>query len=135
MTQKKPEGEKYVLKRLTIPPEHAAIVERWPRGKFSRICQAVIAQAIALDSLPDCLRDDALEEATAAFFEDLALRGDYAIVGQDLARRDATDEDMAIDANWLDIPLDRLLATLQDLFDLELEMQLRKRAILRAARI
>lgn len=103
-------------------------------GHLSQICQERIYQEIALDSLPDGLRDDALEAATVAFFDDLAPRGDYAIMGQDLTRHDATEADMVIDAEWLGIRPENLLATLQDLFDLEMEMQLRKRALLRAAR-
>jgi hypothetical protein len=41
---------------------------------------------------------------------------------------------MAQDAEWLHVPPEKLLATLQELFDLELEMQMRKRAVLIAAR-
>ncbi len=103
-------------------------------GQLSRLAKEAIHQAIALDSLPDGLRDDALESAHERFFASHQLQGDYAVIGQDLARHDATDEDMAIDAEWLGVPLERLPFTLQDLFDLELEMQMRKRAILRAAR-
>ena len=103
-------------------------------GKLSQMTQKAIDQEIALDSLPDGLRDDAIESAAATFFDAFALRGDYAIQGQELARHDATEEDMAIDAEWLGIMPERLLTTLQDLFDLELECALRRKAILRKAR-
>jgi hypothetical protein len=132
MTQKKPEGEKYLARTVSIRPDQAKAIEDWPKGQLSRICQAAIDQEIALDSLPDGLRDDALEAATVDFFHE-GLSGEYAVIGQDLARHNATEADMATDAEWLGIPPERLLATLQDLFELELEMQLRKRAIFRAA--
>jgi hypothetical protein len=104
-------------------------------GQLSRLAKERVHQEIALDALPDDLRDDALEAATAEFFAAWTLQGDYAVIGCELAMHKATEGQMAQDANWLHVPADRLLATLQDLFDLELEMQMRKRAILRAAMI
>ena len=102
-------------------------------GRLSRLAQERVALEIALDSLPDGARDDALEAATAEFFAAWTLQGDYAVIGQELARHDATEEDMATDAEWIGVPAERLLVMLRDLFDLELETQLRKRAILLAA--
>ena len=134
MTQKKPLGEKYLSRAISIRPDQAAMIEDWAKGQRSRICQAAIDQQIALDSLPDGMRDDALVAATADFFGFWQLHGDYAVIGQELAGHEATEGQMQQDAAWLKIPPERLLATLQDLFDMELEMQLRKRAILLAAR-
>ncbi|MCK9570835.1 hypothetical protein M0R72_17935 [Candidatus Pacearchaeota archaeon] len=103
-------------------------------GQLSRLAKEAICREIAMDSLPDGLRDDALEAATAEFFAAWLLQGDYAVVGLELARHKATEEQMLQDADWLHVSADRLLATLQELFDLELETQLRKQAVLRAAR-
>jgi len=134
MTQRKPAGEKYLAKTITIRPDQAKDIEEWPTGQLSRICRAAIDQEIALDSLPDGLRDDALEAATAAFFAAWQIRGDYVVNGLNLDLLGANIDDMEHDAKSLDIPPDRLMVTLRDLFDLELEMQLRKRAILSEAR-
>jgi hypothetical protein len=103
-------------------------------GRLSQLAQKAVDQEIALDALPDGLRDDALEVATAAFFVAWQLQGDYAVIGHGLARHKATEEQMAQDASWLNVPPEKLLPTLQDLFDLELEMQMRKRIILAEAR-
>ncbi len=103
-------------------------------GQLSRLAKEAIRREIALESLPDGMRDDALEAATAGFFSMYDLCGDYAVVGMELARHKATDAQMARDAEWLDVPSGRLMATLQELFDLELETQLKKRAILLATR-
>ncbi|MFA6371313.1 MAG: hypothetical protein WCW68_01675 [Methanothrix sp.] len=103
-------------------------------GQLSQLVQERVHQEIALESLPDGLRDDALEAATSLFFADHPLVGDYAVIGSGLSRHNATEEQIQQDAVWLEVPPERVLATLQDLFDLELEMQLRKRAVLQNAR-
>jgi hypothetical protein len=52
----------------------------------------------------------------------------------ELARHEATEEQIRQDAVRLHMPPEKLMATLQELFDAELEMQMRKRAVLIAAR-
>lgn len=103
-------------------------------GRLSRLAQKAVDLEIALEALPDSIRDDCLESAATTFFDDMGLRGDYAISGQELVRCEATDEDMAIDAEWLCIQPDKLLDVLQDLFDIELEAALRRKVVLRNAK-
>ncbi|MCK9571216.1 hypothetical protein M0R72_19865 [Candidatus Pacearchaeota archaeon] len=108
-------------------------------GQLSRLAKDAIRRGIALDSLPDSLRDDALEAATAKFFGEYPLSDDYIVIGQELTlheEADARDDvDMDADAERLGIPPAGFLDTLKELFDLELEMQMRKRAVLRNAGI
>lgn len=47
MTQKKPDGGKYSSRTISIRPDQAEAIVAWPRGQFSRVCQAAIDQEIA----------------------------------------------------------------------------------------
>ena len=83
-----------------------------------------------LESLPDGVRDDALEAAAVRFFDELILVGSYAISQNELIRHEATADEMALDAEALGIPAGKLIPALQDLWDLEKEYALRKAAVL-----
>jgi hypothetical protein len=46
MTQRKPTGEKYLAKTISIRPDQAEKTKVWPLGKFSQVCQAAIDEEI-----------------------------------------------------------------------------------------
>jgi hypothetical protein len=98
--------------------------------RLSRLCQKAVDLDAELESLPDGIRDDALEAAAVRFFDELILVGSYAISQNELIRHEATADEMALDAEALDIPTGKLIPALQELFDLEKEYALRKAAVL-----
>jgi hypothetical protein len=131
VTQRKPPGEKYRVRRITVPPELDDDIDSWPRGQLSRTCQDAIAEEIALDSLPDGAKDNALDRAAEQFFPRYRLSGCYAIENVSLVRGQATEEQIAEDAAMLGIPVEYLLPALQDLFDLDYDAALKRAIVLR----
>jgi hypothetical protein len=103
-------------------------------GRLSRLAQKAVHFEIALDALPDSVKDDCFEAVAAAFFDGMALNGAYGITNLDIVRHEATDEEMSLDAKALGVPVEKLLDVLQDLFDIELEAALRRKVVLRNAR-
>lgn len=104
-------------------------------GGLSRICQAAVDLEIALESLPERERDKAADEAAQAFWDRYSLEGAYAICNDRVIRHEATEEQMAADAKAFGIEEKQLIALLDDLFGLELEAALRRRLIIRSAKI
>lgn len=102
-------------------------------GRLSRIAQKAVHFEIALDALPDGVKDDCFEAVAAPFFDDMALNGNYSIMNLDLVRHEATNEEMSLDAKALGVPIEKLLDVLQELFDIELEAALRRKVVLRNA--
>ena len=102
--------------------------------RLSLLCQKAVDLDAELESLPDGVRDDALEAAAVRFFDELILVGSYAISQNELIRHEATADEMRLDAEALGIPTGKLIPALQELFDLEKEYALRKAAVLRKYR-
>jgi hypothetical protein len=102
--------------------------------RLSRLCQKAVDLDADLEALPDGIRDDALEAASASFFDEWGLTGSYAISQDELVRHEATADEMRLDAETLCIPAGKLIPALQELFDLEKEYSLRKAAVLRKYR-
>ena len=102
--------------------------------RLSLLCQKAVDLDAELESLPDGVRDDALEAAAVRFFDELILVGSYAISQNELIRHEATADEMALDAEALGIPAGKLIPALQALWDLEKEYALRKAAVLRKYR-
>ena len=98
--------------------------------RLSLLCQKAVDLDAELESLPDGVRDDALEAAAVRFFDELILVGSYAISQNELIRHEATADEMALDAEALGIPVGKLIPALQELFGLEKEHALRKAAVL-----
>ena len=114
--------------------QRAALSRLRADRRLSLLCQKAVDQDAELESLPDGVRDDALEAAAASFFDELILVGSYAISQNELIRHEATADEMALDAEALGIPTGKLIPALQELFDLEKEYALRKAAVLRKYR-
>jgi hypothetical protein len=102
--------------------------------RLSLLCQKAVDLDAELESLPDGVRDDALEAAAASFFDEWAVAGSYAISQDELVRHEATADEMSLDADALGILAGNLIPALQDLWDLEKEYALRKAAVLRKYR-
>ena len=102
--------------------------------RLSLLCQKAVDLDAELESLPDGVRDDALEAAAVRFFDELILVGSYAISQDELIQHEATSEEMRLDAEALGIPVGKLIPALQELFDLEKEYSLQKAAVLRTYR-
>jgi hypothetical protein len=102
--------------------------------RLSLLCQKAVDQDAELESLPDGVRDDALEAAAVRFFDELILAGSYAISQDELIQHEATSEEMGLDAEALGIPAGKLIPALQALWDLEKEYARRKAAVLRKYR-
>ena len=102
--------------------------------RLSLLCQKAVDLDAELESLPDGVRDDALEAAAVRFFDELILVGSYAISQNELIRHEATADEMALDAEALGILTGNLIPALQALWDLEKEYALRKAAVLRKYR-
>ena len=99
--------------------------------RLSLLCQKAVDLDAELESLPDGVRDDALEAAAASFFGGWGMTGSYAICQDELVQHEATSEEMRLDAEALGILAGNLIPALQDLWDLEKEYALRKAAVLR----
>jgi len=99
--------------------------------RLSLLCQQAVDLDAELESLPDGVRDDALEAAAASFFDEWAVAGSYAISQDELIQHKATSGEMALDAEALGIAPGKLIAALRDLWDLEKEYALRKAAVLK----
>ena len=84
--------------------------------RLSLLCQKAVDLDAELESLPDGVRDDALEAAAVRFFDELILVGSYAISQNELIRHEATADEMALDAEALGIPAGKLIPALQDLW-------------------
>jgi len=69
-------------------------------GRLSRLCQLAVDREIALEALPDTKRLAIEDSAQEKFFNERfpGLEGDYIICGNRLSRGEATDEQMATDA-------------------------------------
>ncbi len=104
-------------------------------GRLSRICQAAVDIEIALESLPEGERDKAADEAAQAFWDRYLLEGNYAICNDRVIRHEAADEQMAQDANAFGVGAKQLIRLLDDLYSLELGAALRRRLIIRSAKI
>lgn len=102
--------------------------------RLSFLCQQAVDLDAELESLPDGVRDDALEAAAVRFFDELILVGSYAISQNELIRHEATADEMALDAEALGILTGNLIPALQALWDLEKEYARRKVAVLRKYR-
>ena len=106
--------------------------------RLSLLCQQAVDLDAELESLPDGVRDDALEAAAATFFDEWGLEwnlaGSYMICQNELVQRGATSEEMGLDAEALGIPVGKLIPALRELFGLEKEHALRKAAVLRKYR-
>ena len=102
--------------------------------RLSLLCQKAVDLDAEPESLPDGVRDDALEAAAASFFGGWGMTGSYAICQDELIQHEATSEEMGLDAEALGIPAGKLIPALQDLWDLEKEYALRKAAVLRKYR-
>ena len=102
--------------------------------RLSLLCQKAVDLDAELESLPDGVRDDALEAAAASFFGGWGMTGSYAICQDELVQHEATSEEMGLDAEALGIPAGKLIPALQELFGLEKEHALRKAAVLRKYR-
>ena len=98
--------------------------------RLSLLCQRAVDTEAELEALPDGVRDDALEAAAAAFFDEWGLSGSYAISQDELIRHEATADEMRMDAEALGILTGNIIPALQDLWDLEKEYALRKAAVL-----
>lgn len=98
---------------------------------LSWLCQKAVDLDAEMESLPDGIRDDALEAAAASFFDEWAVAGSYAISQDELIQHKATSGEMALDAEALGIAPGKLIAALRDLWDLEKEYALRKAAVLK----
>ena len=114
--------------------QRAALTRLQSDRRLSLLCQRAVDTEAELEALPDGVRDDALEAAAAAFFDEWGLSGSYAISQDELAQHEATQKEMVLDADTLGIPPGRLIPCLQELFDLEKEYALRKAAVLRRYR-
>ena len=114
--------------------QRAALSRLRADRRLSLLCQKAVDQDAELESLPDGVRDDALEAAAASFFDELILVGSYAISQNELIRHEATADEMALDAEALGILTGNLIPALQDLWDLEKEYALRKAAVIRKYR-
>jgi len=127
--------ETCIRKQVSFRPDQAEYIQVLRSEKrLSGICQKAVDVEAALESLPDGVRDDALEDATQSFFDAWGLAGSYAISQDELAQHEATEKEMVLDADTLGIPPGRLIPCLQELFDLEREYALRKAAVLRKHR-
>lgn len=102
-------------------------------GRLSRLCQNAVDQEIALQALPDGLKDVAFDEAATEFFNRYDLQGDYAIESNSLIKHEATEEQIATDARYFDVKPQELMGLLEDLFDLEVEAAMRRRLLIQAA--
>ena len=102
--------------------------------RLSLLCQQAVDLDAELETLPDSVRDDALEAAAASFFDEWAVAGSYAISQGELIQHKATSGEMALDAEALGIAPGKLIAALRDLWDLEKEYALRKAVVLRKYR-
>lgn len=51
MTQAKPPGEKYVSRHFMLPPDIAAAIDRWPRGKRSQVVREALAKGLANEDI------------------------------------------------------------------------------------
>jgi hypothetical protein len=128
-------AETCIRKQVSFRPDQTEYIQALRSEKrLSGICQKAVDVEKALESLPDSVRDDALEAAAQSFFDECPLSGSYAISQDELIRHEATADEMRMDAEWLGIPPGRLIPCLQDLFDLEREYALRKAAVLRKYR-
>lgn len=128
-------NETCIRKQVSFRPDQADHIRLLRSEKrLSGICQQAVDVEAALESLPDGIRDDALEAAAQSFFDEWGLAGSYAISQDELAQHEATQKEMVLDADTLGIPPGRLIPCLQDLFDLEREYALRKEAVLRKHR-
>lgn len=118
--------------------QRAALSRLRADRRLSLLCQKAVDQDAELESLPDGVRDDALEAAAATFFDEWGLEwnlaGSYMICQNELVQRGATSEEMGLDAEALGIPVGKLIPALQELFGLEKEHALRKAAVLRKYR-
>lgn len=103
-------------------------------GRLSGLTQKAVAQEIALEALPDGIKDDCLENAATNFYGSIIVQGNYMIDGLELSRGEATEEDIEKDAAWLGVSNEKLLDVLQALFDIELEAALRRQVVRRNAR-
>ena len=127
--------ETCIRKQVSFRPDQAEYIQALRSEKrLSGICQQAVDVVAALESLPDGVRDDALEAAAQSFFDAWGLAGSYAISQDELAQHEATQKEMVLDADTLGIPPGRLIPCLQELFDLEREYALRKAAVLRKYR-
>ena len=106
--------------------------------RLSLLCQKAVDLDAELESLPDGVRDDALEAAAVRVFDEWGLEwnlaGSYVICQNELVQRGATSEEMSLNAEALGIPVGKLIPALQDLWDLEKEYARRKAAVLRKYR-
>jgi hypothetical protein len=128
-------NETCIRKQVSFRPDQAEYIRTLRSEKrLSGICQAAVDVEAALESLPDGVRDDALEAAAQSFFDARGLAGSYAISQDELAQHEATEKEMVLDADTLGIPPGRLIPCLQELFDIEREYALRKAAVLRKYR-
>jgi len=114
--------------------QRAALTRLQSDRRLSLLCQQAVDLDAELESLPDGVRDDALEAAAVRFFDELILVGSYAISQNELIRHEATADEMALDAEALGILTGNLIPALQDLWDLEKEYALRKAVVLRKYR-
>jgi hypothetical protein len=120
---------------ISFRADQKAALERLKADhRLSRLCQQAVDLDAELEALPDGVRDDALEAAAAAFFDEWCLSGSYAISQDELIRHEATADEMALDAEALGILTGNLIPALQDLWDLEKEYALRKAVVLRKYR-
>jgi hypothetical protein len=114
--------------------QRAALTRLQSDRRLSLLCQKAVDQDAELESLPDGLRDDALEAAAARFFDEWGLEwnlaGSYMICQNELVPRGVASEEMGLDAEALGIPAGKLIPALQELFGLEKEHALRKAAVL-----
>ena len=98
--------------------------------RLSLLCQKAVDLDAALESLPDGIRDDALEAAAVRFFDELILVGSYAISQDERIQHKATSGEMHLDAEALGIPVGKLIPALEELLGVEKEHALRKAAVL-----
>jgi len=121
---------------ISFRADQKAALERLKADhRLSFLCQQAVDLDAELESLPDGVRDDALEAAAQSFFDEWCLAGSYAISQDELAQHAATQDEMVLDADTLGIPAGRLIPCMQELFDLEREYALRKAAVLRRYRV
>jgi len=120
---------------ISFRADQKAALERLKADhRLSRLCQQAVDLDAELEALPDGARDDALEAAAAAFFDEWGLSGSYAISQDELIRHEATADEMRMDAEALGILTGNIIPALQDLWDLEKEYALRKAVVLRKYR-
>ena len=110
--------------------QKAALDRLKANHRLSLLCQKAVDLDAELESLPDGVRDDALEAAAASFFDEWGLTGSYAISQDELVRHEATADEIRLDSDALGILVGNLMLALQDLWDLEKEYALRKAAVL-----